>query len=1766
MRGGRGGARSRGGAAKLGSRLAIKEGSVSGKGDGFRGKNKGAASGKRGGHSRRGGVGKAFGGGGGKVIGGGKTIRGGRLNFSMVKWKDVTPVAGTHMLMDPRNPAAGGFMGLEEIDPAEFEGLVAGGEMEGGGDLAGGAMEGGDSEGGGESGEEAAGVEPGDGDVEADGGESGTGLGDGGGAGEKQEEGKEEGEEEGDAKEREEGVEREDGEDKEEGEEGEEKEGEEGEEDGEESDGEGTGGEAVEEREGEEGEGEEREEDIDMPEWEPLRLHPLILRALSDLGFTSPTAIQRACIPAAASRGRDVVGAAETGSGKTLAFAIPILQRLLDEREKERRLKDGGGTWGEEGEGEGEDAGGEGGGEGGEGAGGDRDGEEQSREGEGGGEGDKEGEGDGVGKKAMGGGVRKRVKGPLRALIITPTRELALQIVSHIKDAARHTGIHVAGIVGGMAEVKQRRVLSLGPQIVVGTPGRLWELMSQGEAHLVQLEYLSFLVLDEADRMADPGRFKELSSILGMLPPTAASLAAAKAKEAALAARDAARAAKKAARAAKIAAERDAARGKKGKGKAGMERAEKEGEGEEEEEKEKLEEEEESKGEKGREEGEEGGEDGEEGEVGEEQEGGEGGGEEAFPLQPTTLAKKKRQVLVFSATLVLPDDTRGQLQGKKRTPGGPGAERRTGRKREREGAQGGEGGEEDEGEKEREKGLERDRVVAALMELTGMRPSPAIVDLTTANVVASGVQEAALECDDSMRDVFLLYLLRMHGTFGRTLVFCSAISSVRRLASLLSLLQVPSFPLHAQQQQRQRLKALDRFKQHPSGVLVATDVAARGLDVPEVRLVVHYQLPHTAEGYVHRCGRTARGAASEGCSVALVTPKDSIKYSSLLRKLNKTGPLPTFPVDHNYLPNLKQCVSLALSVDTLSRKHSKEKAETSWKQRASKAVQVNLEEGGEEEEEEGEGGGEEEREEEDFDDFDEAGGESDDEGERGGRGKRSKKQQQREEEERRSKRRRGGMRGGDEEEEGDVDRGVDVRRLVGRGEKRGWEGPGETGEDGRQQMKQETIELQRMKEALKQAVSQPLRPTNLRSLNSTHSGATPPISRYSPIRASLPCVLPSLIVLHQALKQAVSQPLRPTNLRSLISAVSHSSFPFPPYSISPNLSTLGRNFSPLNNPCTMCTGLPPITNPSSRPLLSAVVLSSLLLSSPLCCCPLLSAVVLSSLLLSSPLCCCPLLSAVVLSSLLLSSPLCCCPLLSAVVLSSLLLSSPLCCCPLLSAVVLSSLLLSSPLCCCPLLSAVVLSSLLLSSPLCCRPLLSAVVLSSLLLSSPLCCCPLLSAVVLSSRPSGFNLLERGSSGVQGGRREAGREVGDEGAGMGEGEGGVVGGEEGEEGGHGSSSREEVGEGGGGVVGAPEGEEAGEGAGMGGEEAGRLAGGVVGEGEGEVGRGGWRECFCLHLIDARAAVLARISTLLNGQIFNGAVPSFESASGEPLCLPRHTYSRHSFSWPTANDARIFRGMFPITVRLANNRSMEVNAFNDANQDFTAARTRGDPHLVLRNVPLGYTAENLRATILAGRTENGLPWLADLRAFHRLTDPYDGSAYAQLRGLPVAADGDPGFERIPAVLWIPDQEEPYYSLACAGFFPFLFGGRVAPPVLSLPIMPVSWPAPLPFSSLDMPDFPLPFLSGRIIGQQAAPAAFKKDPGLLLIGVDLDVEVWTCSLCDFECGLALDSAMYHLNSDSHRNHMQENAHLPAVKDKYGAWKAATLLQHPRIAAFLQ
>ncbi|CAI5475064.1 unnamed protein product [Closterium sp. Yama58-4] len=254
-------------------------------------------------------------------------------------------------------------------------------------------------------------------------------------------------------------------------------------------------------------------------------------------------------------------------------------------------------------------------------------------------------------------------------------------------------------------------------------------------------------------------------------------------------------------------------------------------------------------------------------------------------------------------------------------------------------------------------------------------------------------------------------------------------------------------------------------------------------------------------------------------------------------------------------------------------------------------------------------------------------------------------------------------------------------------------------------------------------------------------------------------------------------------------------------------------------------------------------------------------------------------------------------------------------------------------------------------------------------------------------------------------------------------------------------------------------------------------------------------------EVRESILSRIAAALPGSAaFNGAVPQFDAAAGEPLRLPRRTYHRHIYSWTSAADARIFRGLFatPFLTRFNNSRPIEVKIYVDPYPEFSAAKARGDTYAVVRNVPLGVQPEDLRETLLRGKTEDDLPWLADLLHFHRLKDPYDDSAYSQMLGLPVAAEGDSAFELISA--------------------------------------------------------------------HASTAAFKKDPGLLLIGMDLDVEVWACSICDFVCGIALDSAMFHLTSEQHRNRLQDPAHQNVSKDKYGAWKAETLVQHHRIKALLQ
>lgn len=98
-----------------------------------------------------------------------------------------------------------------------------------------------------------------------------------------------------------------------------------------------------------------------------------------------------------------------------------------------------------------------------------------------------------VGGKTKTKSKTKYIQRPLYALVLTPTRELAVQISQHLRDAAKYTDINVAVVVGGLSSQKQERLLNRGPEIVVGTPGRLWELINEGHPHLIQVDSIKYV-------------------------------------------------------------------------------------------------------------------------------------------------------------------------------------------------------------------------------------------------------------------------------------------------------------------------------------------------------------------------------------------------------------------------------------------------------------------------------------------------------------------------------------------------------------------------------------------------------------------------------------------------------------------------------------------------------------------------------------------------------------------------------------------------------------------------------------------------------------------------------------------------------------------------------------------------------------------------------------------------------------------------------------------------------------------------------------------------------------------------------------------------------------------------------------------------------------------------------------------------------------------------------------------------------------------------
>ena len=318
----------------------------------------------------------------------------------------------------------------------------------------------------------------------------------------------------------------------------------------------------------------------------------------------------------------------------------------------------------------------------------------------------------------------------VRSLIVTPTRELALQISEVIREASRRTGHRYAVVYGGVGIQPQIQKLRRGVDIVVACPGRLLDLHSRGAVDLSRVETL---VLDEADRMLDMGFWPDVSRILGLLP-------------------------------------------------------------------------------------------------------------------------ERRQNLLFSATM---------------SPG-----------------------------------------VLKVVESTLHEPVRIEVSPPATPVERIG-QTLYPVCRTQKTDLLVELLKRQGNT--RTLVFTRTKHRADRLSRQLERKGLPTAAIHGGRSQAQRQRALDAFKAGRSPVLVATDVVARGIDVDQISHVINYDMPNTAEDYVHRIGRTARAGAS-GSAISFLSAEEAEVLRDIERTLGSTlacEDLEGFRYAERHVPDPERVVSHA---------------------------------------------------------------------------------------------------------------------------------------------------------------------------------------------------------------------------------------------------------------------------------------------------------------------------------------------------------------------------------------------------------------------------------------------------------------------------------------------------------------------------------------------------------------------------------------------------------------------------------------------------------------------------------------------------------------------------------------------------------------------------------------------------------------------------------------------------------------------------------------
>ena len=294
-------------------------------------------------------------------------------------------------------------------------------------------------------------------------------------------------------------------------------------------------------------------------------------------------------------------------------------------------------------------------------------------------------------------------RGATRALILTPTRELASQVEEHLRALGRYTRVRSATVMGGVKPAPQKRALQAGVDVVVATPGRLLDHLSHGVASFSALEVL---VLDEADRMLDMGFLPDVRRILARMP-------------------------------------------------------------------------------------------------------------------------RRRQTMLFSATLPKP-------------------------------------------------------IVALSREVL---TDPARLDVERPAAPATGVAQQVLPVPEKLKPMLLLEMLH-RGELETALVFTRTKHRANRLAAYLERAGIACDRIHGNRSQRQREAALGGFKNGRLRVLVATDIASRGIDVEALPHVVNFDVPGEPDAYIHRVGRTARAGAA-GDALTFASPAEGAQLAAIERAVGQ---------------------------------------------------------------------------------------------------------------------------------------------------------------------------------------------------------------------------------------------------------------------------------------------------------------------------------------------------------------------------------------------------------------------------------------------------------------------------------------------------------------------------------------------------------------------------------------------------------------------------------------------------------------------------------------------------------------------------------------------------------------------------------------------------------------------------------------------------------------------------------------------------------------